>query len=68
MNAQSLRQMSLGTGGYYVDGSDGTDAIEREVAEGGREGLTSTDDVAVAALLLLAFVSLWGEGFLLPRG
>ncbi|MYG49633.1 MAG: VWA domain-containing protein [Gemmatimonadales bacterium] len=68
LNAAPLRQMSLGTSGHYVDGSDGTDAIERELAQGGREPLTSTDDVAVAALLLLAFVSLWGEGFLLPRG
>ncbi len=68
LNAASLRQMSLGTGGRYVDGADGIDAIERELAQGGREPLTSTDDAAVAALLLLAFVSLWGEGFLLPRG
>ncbi len=68
LNAASLRQMSLGTGGRYVDGSDGIDAIERELAQGGREPLASTEDAAVAALLLLAFVSLWGEGFLLPRG
>ena len=68
LNAASLRQMSLGTGGRYVDGADGIDAIERELGQGGREPLTSTEDAAVAALLLLAFVSLWGEGFLLPRG
>ena len=35
LNAASLRQMSLGTGGRYVDGSDGIDAIERELAQGG---------------------------------
>ena len=68
LDAASLRQMSLGTGGRYVDGSDGIEAVERELAQGGREPLASTEDAAVAALLLLAFVSLWGEGFLLPRG
>ncbi len=68
LDERSLTQMTSATGGRYVRGSDGIAAIERELARGTRDPVTSTEDAAVAALLLLAFVSLWGEGFLLPRG
>ena len=71
LDEASLIQMTTSTGGRYVrggSGGEGLDPIDDELTRGAREPVTSTEDVAVAALLLLAFVSLWGEGFLLPRG
>lgn len=64
----SLREATSATGGEYVSASDGLGAIERELARGSSQPVSSPGDAAVGALLLLAFVSLWGEGFLLPRG
>ena len=71
LDEASLIRMTTSTGGRYVrgeSGGEGLAAIEDELSRGARDPVTSTEDVAVAALLLLAFVSLWGEGFLLPRG
>ena len=68
LDEASLTQMTTGTGGRYVRGDAGVTEIEQALARGDRGPVASTDDVAVAVLLLLAFASLWGEGFLLPRG
>lgn len=71
LDEASLMRMTTATGGRYVRGGaggEGISPVEDELARGTRDPMTSTEDVAVAALLLLAFVSLWGEGFLLPRG
>ena len=64
----TLREVATATGGRYVSASDGVGSIERELARGSSEPVSSPGNAAVGALLLLAFVSLWGEGFLLPRG
>ncbi|WP_419935694.1 vWA domain-containing protein [Candidatus Palauibacter sp.] len=68
LDEASLMEMTTATGGRYVRGDEGIAEIDDELARGTRDPVTSTDDLAVAVLLLLAFVSLWGEGFLLPRG
>ena len=71
LDEASLTRMSNSTGGRYVRGGSGGEGIapiEDELAGGVRAPVSSTEDVAVAVLLLLAFVSLWGEGFVLPRG
>lgn len=64
----ALREIASSTGGRYIRGDDGTSDIEGEVAAGPRNPVSSGGDAAVGILLMLAFVSLWGEGFLLPRG
>ena len=68
LNEAPLRQMAGETGGRYVRASQGMAPIERQLALGSPNAAGATDDVVVAALLLLAFVSLWGDGFALPRG
>ena len=64
----SLREIASATGGRYVRASDGASAIERRLASRSDDPVGATNDVWVGALLLLAFVSLWGEGFVFPRG
>ncbi len=64
----SLREATTATGGQYVRASAGVGSIERVLARGTSDPVSSAGEAAVGALLLLAFVSLWGEGFLLPRG
>ncbi len=63
-----LRGIATSTGGRYVAGADGLAALERELADGGDVPLPAAGDAAVGFLLVLAFASLWGEGFLFPRG
>jgi len=63
-----LQEIATATGGRYVDGSGGVGAIEREISDGGGGPLPDSGSAAVGFLLMLAFASLWGEGFLLPRG
>ncbi|MDX1393363.1 MAG: VWA domain-containing protein [Gemmatimonadota bacterium] len=63
-----LQEIAAATGGRYVNGASGVDAIEREISVGDAGPLPNTGDAAVGFLLVLAFASLWGEGFLLPRG
>ena len=63
-----LQDIALATGGRYVNGEGGVGAIEREISDGDAGPLDTTGDAAVAFLLVVAFASLWGEGFLFPRG
>jgi len=63
-----LREVADATGGRYVRASEGAGAVERALTTASTDPAVSTGDLAVAALLLLAFVSLWGEGFVFPRG
>lgn len=68
LEERALREVADATGGRYVRASEGAGVIERELTNQSSDPIASTGDVMVGALLLLAFVSLWGEGFLLPRG
>jgi len=63
-----LRDIAAATGGRYVNGSAGVGAVLREVTDADANPLPAGSDAAIGFLLLLAFVSLWGEGFLFPRG
>lgn len=64
----TLQEIAAGTGGRYVEGADGSRALERTLSEGSDAPVPAPRDVAVGFLLVLAFASLWGEGFLFPRG
>jgi Ca-activated chloride channel family protein len=68
LHEQVLQDIALETGGRYVNGSGGVATIEREISNGDAGPLDSAGDAAVALLLVIAFASLWGEGFLFPRG
>lgn len=68
LEADVLQGISSATGGRYVNGSSGVAAIEREISDGSGGPLPAAGDAAIGFLLVLAFASLWGEGFLLPRG
>ncbi|MFV1987066.1 MAG: VWA domain-containing protein [Gemmatimonadota bacterium] len=63
-----LEDLAEATGGRYVNGSGGVGAIEREISDGDVGSLPNNGNAAVGFLLVLAFASLWGEGFLFPRG
>lgn len=64
----TLQEIAASTGGRYVEGADGLSALERELSEGSEAPVPTSGDAAVGFLLVLAFASLWGEGFLFPRG
>lgn len=68
LQEQVLQDIALATGGRYVNGRSGVGAIEGEISDGDAGPLENTGDAAVAFLLIVAFASLWGEGFLFPRG
>lgn len=68
LEEQVLQEIATATGGRYLNGSGGIGAIEREISEGDAGPLPNGGDAAVGFLLVLAFASLWGEGFLFPRG
>lgn len=68
LHEQVLQDIAAATGGRYVNGGSGLGAIEREISDGDAGPLDSAGDAAVALLLVVAFASLWGEGFLFPRG
>ncbi len=63
----TLREIVAATGGTYVRGSRGTVGLERIIADAG-SSLPAGGNAGVGILLFLAFASLWGEGFLFPRG
>lgn len=63
----ALREIAAATGGLYVDAAEGIGGLERAISEGS-DPIPAPDDAAVGFLLVLAFASLWGEGFLFPRG
>lgn len=64
----TLQDIAVATGGRYVEGADGLSALDRELSEGSDAPVPASGDGAVGFLLVLAFASLWGEGFLFPRG
>jgi len=64
----SLQRASSATGGRYVRSTDGVIEIERELVSGSLDPLSSGSDSIIGVLLFVAFVSLWAEAFLLPRG
>ena len=66
LEEEPLRRIALMTGGAYANFRDGTDQIERELASA--RGAAPAGRAGVMALLLLAFLCLWAEGFALPRG
>jgi Ca-activated chloride channel family protein len=68
LEAGTLRELAGSTGGRYVEGADGLSALERQLAEGSDAPIPASGDGALGFLLVLAFASLWGEGFLFPRG
>lgn len=68
LEAGTLREIAATTGGRYVEGADGLGELERQLVEGDAAPVPTSGDAAVGFLLVLAFASLWGEGFLFPRG
>jgi len=68
LEAGTLQDIATATGGRYVEGASGLSALDRELSEGSEAPLPASGDGAVGFLLVLAFASLWGEGFLFPRG
>ncbi|MDH3734654.1 MAG: VWA domain-containing protein [Gemmatimonadota bacterium] len=68
LHEQVLQDIAAATGGRYVNGRSGIGGIEREISDGDAGPLDTSGGTAVAFLLVLAFASLWGEGFLFPRG
>jgi Ca-activated chloride channel family protein len=68
LEEQVLQDIAVATGGRYMNGAGGIAAIEREISEGDAGPLPNSGDAVVGFLLVLAFASLWGEGFLFPRG
>ncbi|MGH7542031.1 MAG: vWA domain-containing protein, partial [Gemmatimonadota bacterium] len=64
----TLRRISRATNGRYVEGdADGLRRVASELGEADA-ALPASGSPVASALLLLAFVSLWGEAFLIPRG
>lgn len=68
LEAGTLREIAEATGGRYIEAADGLSALERDLSDGSSAPLPASGDAAVGFLLVLAFASLWGEGFLFPRG
>ena len=68
LEAAVLQDIAAATGGRYAEGRNGIGSIENEIADADASPLPEGSDAAIGVLLLLAFVSLWGEGFLFPRG
>lgn len=68
LEEETLRTIARSTGGRYASGDEGD--VGRLARELGRadDPVPSAGSPVASALLLLAFVSLWGEAFLLPRG
>ena len=64
----SLQRVASATGGRYVRSTDGVIGIERELVSGSLDPLSSGSGGMIGVLLFVAFVSLWAEAFLLPRG
>jgi Ca-activated chloride channel family protein len=68
LEAAVLQDIAAATGGRYAEGRNGLGGIENEIADSDGSPLPEGSDAAIGFLLLLAFASLWGEGFLLPKG
>lgn len=68
LEAGNLRTIASETGGRYVSGTDvGVRRLRTELGQAS-VGETATGNPLVSLLLISAFVSLWVEAFVLPRG
>lgn len=63
----ALREIASETGGRYVNAASGVGALEQELTAGSTPPAPG-GNAGVGLLLFFAFLALWGEGFLLPRG